>query len=167
MKSIIKRILKEETNTSPINRIGDNDKIHMSRDGDLKFKNVPINDQPISFKPKGLWFSIGTEWVDFINSKYNKNTSGRVNDYIYDIKINDSKILTLGQENEPLFMDNYGVKNYYGDMDVDWSKVADDWSGIEILINPRQLNNVELWSTWDIPSGCIWDVGGIKSVSKL
>ena len=73
MKSIIKRILKEETNTSPINRIGDNDKIHMSRDGDLKFKNVPISDQPISFKPKGLWFSIGTEWVDFITSKYNKN----------------------------------------------------------------------------------------------
>jgi len=50
---------------------------------------------------------------------------------------------------------------------VDWRKVASDWSGVEILINPRELNDKWLWGTWDIPSGCIWNIEGINSIQKL
>ena len=166
MKSIIRRILREEIDKSVLKRIGDNDKIHMSDDGNLKFKNVSPNEQPISYKPKGLWFSFGTQWIDFISSEYNKGMSDRIDDYIYDIKTNDSKILTIGKENESMFLNKYGVKNDYGKVDVDWRKVADDWSGVEILINPRELNDRWLWSTWDIASGCIWNIDGIGSVRK-
>lgn len=165
MKTLIKKILQEEIDKSLISRIGTNDKIHISKGGDLKFKNVPINEQRIHFKPKGLWFSFGTEWIDFLNYSYLGNNYSL--QHVYDIKTNDSKILTIGMENESLFLETYGVENDSDIMNVNWKKVASDWSGVEILINPRELNKRWLWSTWDIPSGCIWDISGIKSINKI
>lgn len=167
MKSIIKKILREEIDLSVFNKIGDNDKIHMSYDDNLKFKNIPPNEQSISYKPKGLWFSFGTQWIDFISSEYNSGMSDKMDDYLYVIKTNDSKILTIGKENEFKFFDRYGIKSDYDKLDVDWRRVASDWSGIEILVNPRELNERWFWSTWDIASGCIWNIGGIESVRKL
>jgi len=167
MKHLIKKILKEEIDKSLISRIGTNDKIHISKGGDLKFKNVPINEQEIHFKPKGLWFSFGTEWIDFVTREYRGNNYSIQNVNVYDIETNDSKILTIGMENESLFLETYGVENDSDSMNVDWKKVASDWSGVEILINPRELNERWLWSTWDIPSGCVWDISGIKSITKI
>lgn len=166
MKNIIRKILKEEIDKSVLKRIGDNDKIHISDDDNLKFKNVSPNEQPISYKPKGLWFSFGTQWIDFYKGFVGELWKKRYG-YIYDIKTNDSKILTIGMENESLFLETYGVENDSDIMYVDWKKVASDWSGVEILINPRELNERWLWSTWDIPSGCIWDISGIKSITKI
>lgn len=168
MKHLIKKILKEEIDKSLISRIGTNDKIHISKGGDLKFKNVPINEQNVYFKPEGLWFSFGTEWIDFVErSLFTREEASDMLQHIYDIKTNDSKILTIGMENESLFLETYGVENDSDIMYVDWKKVASDWSGVEILINPRELNERWLWSTWDIPSGCIWDISGIKSITKI
>ena len=168
MENIIKKILKEEIDKSIINRIGVNDKIHISKDNNLKFKNVPISEQHISFKPEGLWFSFGTEWIDFVGeSLFTREEASDMLQNAYVIKTNDSKILTIGMENESLFLETYGVDNDSDIMDVDWKKVASDWSGVEILINPRELNERWLWSTWDIPSGCIWDISGIKSITKI
>ena len=168
MKSIIKRILKEELDKSVISSIGVNDKIHISKVDDLKFKNVPINEQQINFKPKGLWYALGTEWVNFLErALFTREEVSDMLKHVYDIKTNDSKILTIGMENESLFLETYGVENDSDIMDVDWKKVASDWSGVEILINPRGLNERWLWSTWDIPSGCIWNIDGIKSVRKI
>lgn len=168
MKNIIRKILKEEIDKSVLKRIGDNDKIHISDDDNLKFKNVSPNEQPISYKPKGLWFSFGTEWIDFVGqSLFTREEASDMLQNAYVIKTNDSKILTIGMENESLFLETYGVENDSDIMDVDWKKVASDWSGVEILINPRELNERWLWSTWDIPSGCIWDISGIKSITKI
>ena len=160
--------LNEEMDKSVLKRIGNNDKIHMSDDDNLKFKNVSPNEQPISHKPNGLWFSVGKQWIDFlIGDEWGHNMIDRMDDYIYDIKTNDSKILTIGKENESMFLHKYGVENDYGKIDVDWRKVAGDWSGVEILINPRELKDKWLWNTWDIASGCIWNIDGIESVRKL
>lgn len=168
MKSLISKILKEELNKSIINRIGGNDKIHISKDGNLKFKNVPISEQPTYFKPKGLWFSFGTEWIDFVEqSMFTRDEVSDMLQHTYDIQTNDSTILTLGKENEEQFLNKYGVRNKYDTMEVDWAKVATDWNGVEIIINPRELNERMLWSTWDIPSGCIWNIKGITSIHKL
>ncbi len=168
MKHLIKKILKEEIDKSLISRIGVNDKIHISKVDDLKFKNVPINEQQIHFKPKGLWYALGTEWVDFVESAmFTREEVSDMLKHTYDIKTNDSKILTIGMENEYLFLEKYGVENDSDAMDVDWKSVASDWSGVEILINPRELNERWLWSTWDIPSGCIWDISGIKSITHI
>ena len=66
MKTLIRKILKEEFNKSIKKRIGGNDKIHISKDDNLKFRNIPVGEQSIGGKPKGLWFSFGTQWIDFI-----------------------------------------------------------------------------------------------------
>lgn len=161
-------ILKEEIDKSVINKISDNDKIHISKEDGLKFKNIPVSEQPIDFKPKGLWFSFGTEWIDFLErSMFSRDEVSNMLQHTYDIQTNDSTILTLGKENEKQFLNKYGVINKYDNMDVDWSKVATDWDGVEIIINPRELNERMLWSTWDIPSGCIWNIKGITSIRKL
>ena len=54
MKSLIKKILKEELDKSVISRIGGNDKTHISKGDNLKFKNVPTNEQRIHLKPMTL-----------------------------------------------------------------------------------------------------------------
>jgi hypothetical protein len=168
MKNLIRKILKEEIDKSVFNQVGNNDKIHISDSDNLTFKNVPINEQPISYKPEGLWFSLGMEWIEFlIGDEWGHNMRDRIDDYLYLINTNDSTILTLGKENEEQFLNKYGIRNKYDNMDVDWSKVANDWDGIEIIINPRELNERWLWSTWDIPSGCIWNIKGITSIRKL
>ena len=168
MKNLIRKILKEEIDKSVINKISGNDKIHISKEDGLKFKNIPVSEQPIDFKPKGLWFSFGTEWIDFLErSMFSRDEASNMLQHTYDIQTNDSTILTLGKENEKQFLNKYGVINKYDNMDVDWSKVATDWDGVEIIINPRELNERMLWSTWDIPSGCIWNIKGITSIRKL
>ena len=45
---------------------------------------------------KGLWYSMGTEWIDWISVEM----PDWEDEYIYKIKTNDSEILTIGQENE-------------------------------------------------------------------
>ena len=168
MKNLIRKILKEEIDKSVINKISATDKIHISKEDGLKFKNVPISEQSIDFKPKGLWFSFGTEWIDFLDrSMFTREEVSNLLQHTYDIQTNDSTILTLGKENEEQFLNKYGIRNKYDNMDVDWSKVATDWDGVEIIINPRELNERMLWSTWDIPSGCIWNIKGITSIRKL
>lgn len=168
MKSLISKILKEELNKSIINRIGGNDKIHISKDDNLKFRNIPVGEQSIGGKPKGLWFSFGTQWIDFIGHGFlDKEEVDSMLKNTYKIITDDSKILTIGKENEREFLKKYGVDNKYGNIEVDWGNVSSDWDGIETIINPRELSNMWLWSTWDVASGCIWNVGGIKSISKL
>ena len=176
-RNLIKRILREQLNDDSSNeividdvikKISPSDKVHMSQDPNLQFKNVDPQNQPDSFKPKGLWYSMGTEWIEFIETA--AGMGDRKKDYIYNIDTNDSTILTLGKENEKMFLKKYGVKeptmgkHYYS---IDWSSVATKWDGVEILINPRELDNFWIWSTWDIASGCIWNINGIKSVRKL
>jgi len=175
MRNLIKRILREQLNDDSSNeividdiikKISPTDKVHMSHEPNLKFKNVDPQDQPDSFKPKGLWYSMGTKWIDWIGVEM----PNWEDEYIYNIHTNDSTILTLGKENEKMFLKKYGVKDprmgehYFS---IDWPSVATQWGGVEILINPRELDNRWIWSTWDVASGCIWNIEGIKGISRL
>jgi len=160
MKELIRKILKEQMEEDIYKKISPTDKIHMSHEDKLKFRNISPQDQPDLWKPKGLWYSIGTEWIEWISVEMPQWED----EYIYKIKTNDSEILTIGQENEKRFLEKYGLNELFK---VDWSKVAQEWSGIEVLVDPRSLDNMSLWSSWDVASGCIWNIKGINGIEKL
>lgn len=121
----------------------------------------------IGFKPTGLWYALGTEWIDWVRH----NMPGWEQQYLHALSINKSKILDLDKYGWDKFENRYGVSNkYYTSKDIvtdiAWDYVQDDgWYGIEIK---DPWGDIGSWSrTWDISSGCIWDKRAIKSIKLL
>lgn len=125
--------------------------------------------QPIEpyHKPKGLWYAIGTEWIDWVKNEM-PHWEG---DYLYKIEVNPSKILFIKNKEELLsFSSRYSVINQDSDLmgAIDWKSVAEKYSGIEI--SPYQFNlkyNITWYYTWDVASGCIWKQDGIKNIKRI
>lgn len=121
----------------------------------------------IGFKPTGLWYALGTEWIDWVRH----NMPGWEQQYLHALSINKSKILDLDKYGWDKFENRYGVSNkYYTSKDIvtdiAWDYVQDDgWYGIEIK---DPWGDIGSWSRpWDISSGCIWDKRAIKSIKLL
>jgi hypothetical protein len=138
---------------------------HMSKSPLGAFRNMPPRLQIVGTKPRGLWYDCDGSWSEWIEWE----APSWKGDYLYDIRLNHDKILTLsGPEDIKEFTKKYGVekpRNFSGrDIDIDWKKVASEYSGIEIhdVWSSRDLNN---WIyTWDIDSGCIWNEDAILEI---
>ncbi len=143
-------------------------RIIMSKHDIIKYKPTPI--QKIGFKPRGLWYGIGTEWLDWIRSEmpqWEKNN-------VFLVKLDDSKILKINNKLDLItFSEKYGNNgdghfNYEKYLYIDWPKVAKDYQGIEIseyLYSARY--DVMWYYGWDVASGCIWGNGVIKNINKI
>ena len=92
MRTIIRKILREQLNddlsneieiNDDIKKISSTDKIHMSHEDKIRFKNISPQDQPDLWKPKGLWYSMGTEWIDWVSVEM----PDWEDEYIYKIKL--------------------------------------------------------------------------------
>ena len=75
MKELIRKILKEQMEEDIYKKISPTDKIHMSHEDKLKFRNISPQDQPDLWKPKGLWYSIGDKWIKWIEEEGERNLS--------------------------------------------------------------------------------------------
>ena len=123
-------------------------------------------------KPNGLWYAIGTEWIDWVKSEM-PHWKG---DYLYKVYLNESKILTIKDEkgleefhNKYSFVPTYHqgkiIRKYN---DIDWLKVSLDYSGIEIAPYQYTYRHKFLWYyTWDVASGCIWNKDAIKKITRI
>jgi hypothetical protein len=134
----------------------------MSEEDIINFRDQ--NEQEVSDKPNGLWYAVGSEWIDWVRNEMPEWET----DNVFEIKINDDKILKISTYDDIFeFTKKYGRKDY-GFLMINWNKVSQDYSGIEIVpfIRPasRKLN---WYYTWDIASGCIWRGDGIKSIKKV
>jgi len=154
-KCIVKKI---PSNT--IKNMKKYEKIIMSKHRTLIFKNKDTHNR--SLKPIGLWFGLGTSWIDWIRSEmpHWEKTN------LYKVKTNPKYMLTINDQDKfDKLEKNYGHKNGIG---IDWGKVSENYSGI--TINP--YNHTERMSSlwyygWDVASGCIWDKKAIKSIEKI
>jgi hypothetical protein len=142
-----------------------NSRIIMSANNDLVFKPKKQDLEPDT-KPKGLWYGIGTSWIDWVKNEmpyWEKNN-------IFVIEIDDSKIIKISNENELLeFNEKYKIGNLSFSL-IDWEKVSRDYKGIEIapyLYKMRFDRRVFWYYGWDVASGCIWGDGVIKNIIKL
>lgn len=136
----------------------------MSHEPEINFREK--TNQELEFKPNGLWYGIGTAWIDYTRDTF----PHREQEHMFKIDVDESQmkiIRTLDDMEE--FEKEYGVKqpnSYY--TYIDYVKVAQDYGGIEIAPYLGAAYGKHLWySSWDLASGCIWRQGVITKITKI
>ena len=136
-------------------------------------------EQDIDDKPHGLWVDASSpgelSWKEYA-MEYGIRLFHDVS-AAYEIELFDSSnILELSSEsNLADFTDEYGVRYEmrYGQLimpqhDIDWRIVAHEYQGI--IIAPYQIRAKEQYPwyrSWDIASGCIWDLDAIQKIECI
>jgi len=146
--------------------IQDHEKVFVSPE---PFEGVrPVTQNSDGFKPTGLWYSCGDEWVDWLESEM-PSWLDEVN-YLYRIELDPEKILFLEDPNHFKFLK--GMFESDDGYSINWKKIQDKgFAGIEIC--PWQssikwdIRNYAWYGGWDVASGCIWDPAGIKSFELI
>lgn len=168
LQESIRKILKEYSLDEVSDEIYDYVKSHpnqrfiMSEEELINFRNEP--NQEMSHKPNGLWYAVGSSWIDWVRSEMPEWEQ----DNVFLVELNPSKIIKISSYDEIMEFTNRYKRNFHGFIMIDWRKVSQDYSGIEIspYISKarRQLN---WYYTWDVASGCIWNQDAIKSIKRI
>lgn len=169
---------EEETFEEWMGSVPKNELILVSPDKISEVKDMAASCTK-SFKPRGLWYANGTEWLQFL--KYEMpDWMGNIN-HIYKIKPNYSSggiggtggVLKLSTREDVLdFTREFGVDPYgMGTKDnINWPNVTKAWDGIEIIPYQDSLR-MDGWTSWyypwDIGSGCIWRPSGVSDMELL
>jgi len=171
MKQLIKKLLRENLLSEVSDDIYEiirsqypNARITMEPRASLNGGKIiysPI-DQPNKpmVKPFGLWYAIGTEWIDWV--RYERPDWER--DHAFVLDVDESRLLKINNYNDlQRFNEEYGIEGYY----IDWEKVSEKYGGIEIAPYIYQARyEISWYYDWDVASGCIWGPDMFKN-SKL
>jgi len=133
----------------------------------LKLRSVEQDVFP-SYKPRGLWLSVGSAWKD-----WGDDEQFSIDDEYVELELTESaNVLILSTAEElDAFTEKYGCSSLvYGISDhyaIDWPKVANQYQGVIIApyIYSRRLKLMWYYG-WDCASGCIWDANAIRVVSS-
>lgn len=140
--------------------------IHNTKEKELVISN---RNQRSDYKPNGLWYGIGNEWLDWCKSEM----PDWIYLYNYVLELNMAKILlitNLRQFNQ--FNNEYSFrpcKEIQSLCYIDWKRVALKYSGIEIspYLGKRRLCRGSSWYYgWDCASGCVWNKEAVLSCIK-
>ncbi len=139
-------------------------RIHMSKNPIYKLEKI-YYIQKSGKKPNGFWYGFGNEWIDWTE------TAGpeRRGIYIYKINVNNSNILQIKDYPQLIeFTKEYGSSKQIIPgiiFSIDWHRIEFKYDGLEInpYIDQGRMNDKTLWYySWDIPSGCIWNLNKVK-----
>jgi hypothetical protein len=128
-------------------KIKSTDRIIMSDDETINFKNAM---QKVNYKPNGLWYGIGTSWINWVKISMPEQTR--------------KYLFMMGTALE---LDNFDRKYNIAEK-INWKVVSQKYSGIEI--NPyvwSRRNELFWYYGWDVASGCIWDKNAIKKITRI
>ena len=119
-------------------------------------------------KPNGLWYGFGDSWLDWCKGEMPE----WVGEYFYFVDTGESNILVLRDICDVVsFYKKYSVdKLEYVDIGwmefgnpIDWRRISEEYDGIEI---PNYLWNCRMnhswYYTWDVASGCIWNLDQVS-----
>lgn len=169
---------------SPIAKceISDDDKIYVFSPNKRLNKIRTCNQGLADFKPQGLWYSYGAEWIRFLHHEYIEYSEDwayeRINYYktLFEINLNfKSKLLKLKTKNDAInFTKTYGVvvpsrHRYIYNHLINWNKVAKEYDGIDSVFKGWSYDFYWL-ATWDINGGCLFNnkcVESVKTVFKV
>ena len=126
-----------------------------------------------AYKPAGLYYSINHEWREWCESEMPEWVKPW-NFYLY---MHTDDILTISTTHQlEEFHHRYLKKMHRYAYEVDWHKVSQNYSGIEIqryhhlkYMTDRDMNDFakHTWLYgWDVSGGCIWDLDIIKKVRR-
>lgn len=132
-----------------------------------------VYNQTFYKKPLGLWYDINGGWKEFC--KDNEFLDAGNNHFLLDV--DTSKILIIDSAEKVIqFNNNF---SYIPDkiqclLDIErriyWDKLSKIYSGLEIYLEREKyftLDEYAWYRSWDIISGCIWDLSIIKSVTQI
>jgi len=126
-----------------------------------------IPTRPYSYpKPKGIWYSLASEWVEFLIYQAPEWASNYTNVFLLDIDF--SKILKIDStEKFETFNKDY-ANGIHGDWFVDWTAIQKEgYKGVEIIPYQMDYRDITWYNQWDVASGCIWDSSCIKNTTKV
>lgn len=130
--------------------IKNNDLIHVGNSPKI-LKEKMNYEQKKCFKPTGLWYSYGSEWIDWI---YYEMPSF-VENYIFKLTICEKNLLRISSKN---IVD-------FDDWDVNWEKYN---KSVFDFPNYKRILTENLWySTIDVSSGCITKKDGLVSCKLI
>ncbi len=135
-------------------------------------------------KPNGFWYSCYNDWYNstqlegMFQYKYIHKIEIKNNVLINIKKKDKDKILVINNEKDfNIFNKKYGYKSSYnkkfweekggGNYLIKWENVANDYGGIEICPYLKKKRYYLWYSTFDVASGCIWNIKSIIKGSKL
>ena len=115
-------------------------------------------------KPAGLWYAIGTAWIDWVESEMPE----WMGDKFYKLETT-SKVLQIYDANKfETFSKTYAYDHATFSDNIDWIKVSTEYSGIEIApYRPEYRMNYMWYYGWDIASGCVWKKDAISKIEKI
>lgn len=148
-----------------IKRFYPNSRVIMSHEPEINFREK--TNQEIEYKPNGLWYGIGTAWIDYTRDTF----PHREQEYMFKIDVDESKMKIIRTIDEmAAFDEEYGVQHeripHY--RFIDYVRVARDYGGIEIAPYINGAYGKFMWyNSWDVPSGCIWRKGVITKITKI
>lgn len=118
----------------------------------------------INRKPKGLWYSLGNEWADFL--KFDAANWASSYSSVFVLDLNFRKILKIDTPEKLIVFD----KNHSrGDDYVDWAVLQRlGYSGVEIIpYRGESRYSMSWYNGWDVASGCIWNSDCIIKSTKI
>lgn len=130
-----------------------------------RFEDGQLYKRPMGgHKPTGLWYAFGREWIDF-------HPSCDVNDCdlppLFEVDVDTSTFIKLTSPQDiTAFHDQYYVKGELG-REINWLEVSLKYDGIEINPFNRQYSDLYWYRTFDVSSGCIWNLQKVKNIKRL
>lgn len=113
-------------------------------------------------KPNGLWYAFGDGWIRY---KYPNKKPIELSP-IFEISIDKSNFIRLSSLHDILlFNDTYKVGE--DGHTINWLEVANKYDGIEIQPFDSSLCNLYWYRTFDLDSGCIWNLSKVKKLTLL
>jgi hypothetical protein len=140
--------------------VGPDDKVFLTSKEYNGFQSVSQEEPHMTNpKPNGLWYACGKEWLKF-------GVKGGT--YLYKIDIDYSKMLRITQKDVKKFEKEFGTSQEGVPLVlIDWKKVAQKYSGIEICPYMPKIRDHYWYYGWDVASGCIWEASAIKDVTLI
>jgi hypothetical protein len=142
--------------------INPTDKIIMAKKDILPLK-FPVEQSYMNNKlgkPSGLWYAIGTEWIDWVEVEM----PHWMGSYFYKITTSN-KVLKIDDANK---FEQLAKKYATTDNNIDWIKISNIYSGIEIAPYRPEYRMEYMWYYgWDIASGCVWKRDAITNIQKI
>jgi hypothetical protein len=158
-----KRIF-EDVSEIAYSQISMSDRIIMSQDEEIKYRPTPTSEQQPWFKPKGLWYGIGSSWIDWVREEMPRWEK----ENIFEIEINMENMLILDSGKDiDEFTEEFEHSNLIGFHTIDWGKVSLQYGGVEITKKGMWEGLFKWMDTWDVPSGCLWGDNMLLSSRKI
>jgi len=122
-------------------------------------------------KPEGLWYAFGRSWIDWRLAPSDRGTDDCNLHPLFELNVDTDNFIKLTcLKDIRRFHDIFGCIDTitgYPDVTIDWVRVAAQYDGIEISPYDSHCCDLHWYKTYDIASGCIWNLKTIKNIIRV